>query len=121
MRKTGIRAKRRNDRRERIPMYRDSDRLLIKPVTTGIRRNKLRFSSRVFSAIQGSNYVNGTVRFAIRFVFEKRAGIRQLTTCPTVDTLTFTSFGDGQYRGESPFYSGRPGISFFVSHNPIRK
>ena len=66
-------------------------------MTTGIRRDKLRFSSRVFSAIQGSNCVNGTVRFAIRFVYKKRAGIRQLTTCPTVDTLTFTSSGDRQY------------------------
>jgi len=88
-------------------------------MTTGICGNKLRFSSRVFSAIQGSDCVNRTVRFAIRFVFKKRAGIRQLTTFSTVDTLTFAFFGDGQYRGKNPFNFSRPGISFFVSHSLI--
>jgi len=86
-------------------------------MTTCIFCNEFGFGSRVFSAIQGSNCVNGTVSFALRFVLEKRAGIRQLTACPAMNAFAFAPFGNGQYCRKGPFYFGKPGIFFCLSHN----
>ena len=92
-------------------------------MTARVRGNKLRFGSRIFSAIQGTNRVNGTVRFTVRLVLEKGAFIWQLTTRPAANALTFAVVGDRQYRGKSPLYFSRPciyppwRISLFISHN----
>jgi len=42
--------------------------LLVEVVAAGVFGNKLRFGSWIFSAVQGSNWVNGTVRCAVRLI-----------------------------------------------------
>ena len=91
--------------------------VLVESMTTCIRRNEFGFGSRVFSAIQGPNCVNGTVIFAIRFIFEEGTKIRKFTACSAMIALSFTPFGNRQYCRKGPFYFSKPRISFFISHD----
>lgn len=66
---------------------------LVKLVAARTFRNKLRFGSGIFSAVQGPNCVDGTIRGTIRFILQEGAGARQLTTRPATDTMTFAARG----------------------------
>jgi len=91
---------------------------LLKPVTARLLSDKFRFGSWVFSAIQRANRVNGTENFAIRRKLDERADVRQFAARSAVYALTFTLFGDGQYRREGSFCFGTPCI-LIISHKPL--
>lgn len=90
---------------------------LLEFVAARLRGNGLRFGSRVFSAVQRANPVDGTETLAVRLVLQEGTFVRQLATRPAISAPAFSSLGDGQYCGKSPFYLGGPGISCFISHN----
>ena len=102
------------------PINAEATRPSLKPVAAHICSNKLRFGPWVFSAVQRADNVDGTIGFTVRCVLEKRTDIGQFTTHPAIETFTFATFGDRQYRGQSSFYLGGPGISAFIDHKPER-
>ena len=78
--------------------------------------DEFEFRSWIFSTIQWTNCIDGTVGCTIRFVFEKWADVWQLAARSAIDALTFTLLRYGQYRSTSPSDSGTPCIRLSIRH-----